>query len=253
MRKQIVGKIPELNSEPDVLLTIGIPTFNRPQELQELLYAIEKRVSDHSILKIEILISDNNSNPNIESLVAPFLRRNPHFRLVTNMENIGYDRNIDQIFYLSRGKYVLIVADDDRIKSEHFFDVYSVFENAAADIVLFESVFFDVSLKSALSFEEEFFRHVGETKYFESGVQLLSDLSCEIFGGITGFCMKRSLWNQSRRSCYFGTNWIHLGVLLENLECQNLLHQGLRLHWSCDPVPNHQFSKQWTTDKALGC
>ena len=223
MRKKVLGIIPETNSELDVLLTIGIPTFNRPQELQELLSAIEKGVSNSSSLKIEVLISDNKSVPSVENLVSPFLTRNPQFQLVTNGENIGYDRNIDQIFSLSRGKYVLIISDDDRIDSDHFLDFYSIFESATADIILFESVFFDAFLKSPLDFEEEFFQHVGETKYYESGEQLLSGLSCEIFGGITGFCMKRGLWNQSTTSRYFGTNWIHLGVLLENLEKSHIL------------------------------
>lgn len=219
----MLGIIPESNIELDILLTIGIPTFNRPQELQELLSAIEKSVSNSSSLKIEVLISDNKSVPSIENLVAPFLTRNPQFHLVTNDQNIGYDRNINQIFSLSRGKYVLIISDDDRINSDHFLDFYSTFENATADIILFESLFFDSLLKSPSDFEEDFFQHVGKTKYYESGEQLLSGLTCEIFGGITGFCMKRSLWNQSTTSRYFGTNWIHLGVLLENLERSPIL------------------------------
>ena len=38
--------------------------------------------------------------------------------------------------------------------------------------------------------------------------------SNEIFGGISGICVKRSSWNKAEASRYFETDWVHLGVVL---------------------------------------
>ncbi len=64
---------------------------------------------------IEILISDNNSSDETQTLVQEKLRDGVPLRYQRNIENIGADRNFLQCFELARGKYVWIVGDDDVI------------------------------------------------------------------------------------------------------------------------------------------
>lgn len=222
IRASIPAKDLHLSEDSGVLLTIGIPTFNRPHELIEILTSIEKGISSRSNLSLEILISDNNSLPSVESIVNPFLKRNLEFRLLKNIENIGYDRNIDQIFRAGRGRYILIISDDDRVKPERFIELLASIEENIADIYLYESEFRDSNLEFAYNFEENFFKFVESTKFYPTGKELLAKMPDEIFGGITGFCMKKSIWAKSNTHNYIGTNWIHLGVLLENLETSSL-------------------------------
>lgn len=222
IRTSIPAASSHLSKDSGVLLTIGIPTFNRPHELIEILTSIESGISSRHNLSLEVLISDNNSFPSVESIVKPFLMRNLEFRLLKNIENIGYDRNIDQIFRAGRGRFILIVSDDDRVKPERFLELISSIEENGADIYLYESEFYDSNLEIAYDIEEDFFKFVELTKLYPKGKELLAELPDEIFGGITGFCMKKSIWTESNTHNYMGTNWIHLGVLLENLETSSL-------------------------------
>ena len=56
---------------------------------------------------------DNASSDDTERVVGSFLSRGFDLRYTRNDTNIGSDRNIAQCFDLARGRYVLILGDDD--------------------------------------------------------------------------------------------------------------------------------------------
>lgn len=95
------------------LLTISIPTWNRSSYLALTLEQLRReldRVGDHSI---EILVSDNCSTDDTPQVVKTYSSPSLPLRYVRNTENIGSDANTVQCFSLARGKYVLILGDDD--------------------------------------------------------------------------------------------------------------------------------------------
>jgi abequosyltransferase len=95
------------------LLTIGIPTWNRARYLALALEQLRQELGHIRPGLVEILISDNCSPDQTEQIVAD---RNPSvspWRYLRNSENIGSDANIAQCFNLAKGKYVLILGDDD--------------------------------------------------------------------------------------------------------------------------------------------
>ena len=78
------------------LLTIAIPTFNRSSYLSLTLAQLSRELKTVDESSVEVLVSDNCSSDDT-----------PH------AENIGSDANTAQCFNLARGKYVLILGDDD--------------------------------------------------------------------------------------------------------------------------------------------
>jgi len=98
----------------EYLLTIGITSYNRVQELKRCLESIH--CIDKSL--IEILISEDKSPKRDEICdVVENFKKESEFEVVLNKNeiNLGYDRNLKKIVDLARGKYVMFLSDDDSI------------------------------------------------------------------------------------------------------------------------------------------
>jgi len=98
----------------EILLSIAIPTYNRAKWLRlcldELLPQIIA-VGNH----VDVTVYDNASPDNTAELVQTYINMGSQVSYVRNAENIGSDRNIAQCFNLAKGRYVLILGDDDVI------------------------------------------------------------------------------------------------------------------------------------------
>jgi glycosyltransferase involved in cell wall biosynthesis len=62
---------------------------------------------------IEILVSDNCSTDDTPQVVQRYASTVPPFRSLRNLDNIESDANIAQCLSLARGKYVLLLGEDD--------------------------------------------------------------------------------------------------------------------------------------------
>ena len=94
------------------VLTIGITSYNRVVELARCLYSIQ---TDHPDL-IEVIVSEDQSPERtcIKEVTETYARTVNHMvRIHLNPKNLGFDRNIKKIIYLARGRYVLLMSDDD--------------------------------------------------------------------------------------------------------------------------------------------
>jgi len=95
------------------LLTIAIPTWNRATYLERNLAQLRSEMQGVSLSAVEVLVSDNCSPDATPSVVAKATQCGLPMRYVRNAENIGWGRNFAQCFDLARGKYVLLLGDDD--------------------------------------------------------------------------------------------------------------------------------------------
>ncbi|BDT78453.1 glycosyltransferase family 2 protein [Polynucleobacter yangtzensis] len=101
-----------------MLLTIAIPTFNRPELLEE---SIKSAINQTTELNYEILISDNCSEKK-NLLKIKQIIRNLEFqniRLLENSENIGMYNNWNRCLEYSLGEYVTILNDDDLLDKNY--------------------------------------------------------------------------------------------------------------------------------------
>lgn len=95
------------------LLSISIPTWNRASYLKLTLEQLFQELRHVSKSEIEIIVSDNCSEDDTRKIVQSFMDKGLDIRYVRNNENIGSDRNIAQCYNLAKGKYVLLLGDDD--------------------------------------------------------------------------------------------------------------------------------------------
>lgn len=93
------------------LLTIAIPTFQRPQVLME---AVGSALAQHDPgCTYEVLVVDND--PDAESETSRLMAGydDPRLRYYRNERNIGLFNNWNRCFQLARGRWVALLHDDD--------------------------------------------------------------------------------------------------------------------------------------------
>lgn len=95
-----------------MLLSICIPSYNRPLELRRLLKSLKDQKGN-----FEIVIAEDFSpkRREIENVVLEFKEENPQLdiSLSLNVENLGYDGNLRNLISLSKGSHCLFMGDDD--------------------------------------------------------------------------------------------------------------------------------------------
>lgn len=95
------------------LVSIAIPTYNRANSY--LKHALRSAVCQ-TYKNIEIIVSDNSSPDNTESVVREF--DDPRIRYYRQKENIGPVKNRHFCLEQARGEYFVFLLDDDLIDSD---------------------------------------------------------------------------------------------------------------------------------------
>ena len=100
-----------MNNNP--LLSICIPTWNRCTFLKESLNRLLKECSKINQSEVEILISDNCSSDDTEKVVNNFVCEGFPIIYNRNSENLGAAYNFLICMKQARGKYIILLGDDD--------------------------------------------------------------------------------------------------------------------------------------------
>lgn len=99
-----------MNSEKYPLVSIGIPTFNRADVY--LREALESALAQ-SYSSLEILVSDNGSTDNTESVVRNYA--DPRIRYFRQQPPVTPNDNFNFCLQQANGAYFLMLHDDDKI------------------------------------------------------------------------------------------------------------------------------------------
>lgn len=92
------------------LVSVGIPTFNRPNGLRRTL----QHICDQTYRNIEIIVSDNASpGPATKEVVEEFASRDSRIKYFQQPKNIGANDNFRFVLRQASGDYFMWAADDD--------------------------------------------------------------------------------------------------------------------------------------------
>ncbi len=111
-------------------LSVCIPAYNRPKELQELLDSI----TDQDFDDYEIVICEDGSpcRAQIQQVVRTYQVRYPNrIQYFENVANLGYDGNIRELFHKAQGDYVLLMGNDDLMAEGALLKIASALERYA--------------------------------------------------------------------------------------------------------------------------
>jgi len=91
-----------------VLISVCIPTFNRPKSLLNCLNSLVLQTNKN----FEVCISDNCSDKDIKKLIKPF-RKKLKIKFNKNKKNLGFALNLLKVSNMATGKFVWFLGDDD--------------------------------------------------------------------------------------------------------------------------------------------
>jgi abequosyltransferase len=190
------------------LLSFCIATFNRANYIAQTLDCLTAQLSDD----VEIVVLDGGSKDETESIMRQYAATFPGIRYVRQPTNLGVDRDYDGAVQAARGKYCWLMTDDDILKPGAVAAVRAallaepslVVVNAEVRDSLLERVYESSRLKitddRAIAPEElgELFAVTGDLLTFIGSVVI-----------------RRDEWLARRREPYYGTLFIHVGVIFQ--------------------------------------
>lgn len=92
-----------------------MPTYNRARGLERALESVLRQ----SERDLEVIISDNASTDATPQLVEQAAARDPRVRFVRQRVNMGLTANFNAVLRAARGRYVMVLADDDWLDEDY--------------------------------------------------------------------------------------------------------------------------------------
>ncbi len=130
-----------------MLLSICIPTYNRPEHLRNCLDSI----SQQNARDFEVCISDNASKSDITKIIKPFKKK---FRIKykRNKRNLGFAMNVLKVSLMAKGKFIWFLGDDDLLnKNSLNYLINLIKKNKKINFFWINSYYLDVSYLKKVS------------------------------------------------------------------------------------------------------
>ncbi len=193
-----------------IKLSICIATYNRADFIGETLDSIIPQLTD----EIELLVVDGNSPDRTQSIVEQYSANCPQLRYVRLPVKGGVDQDYCKTVELAKGEYCWLFTDDDLLKENAIDRVIKTLDNKDIDLVVVNAEVWDVHLKllledSRLPFKED--RNYKNTTF----ANLLID-AANYMSFIGCIVIKKSFWDPRDKETYFGTEFIHIGVICQS-------------------------------------
>lgn len=111
-----IPSIPIFESKLEYIpeITIAIPTYKRADLLKE---AIDSAINQVDYFNYDIIVVDNNPERGCETEKLMMSYNNPKISYYKNAENLGMAGNFNRLFTLAKGRYVVMLHDDDLLES----------------------------------------------------------------------------------------------------------------------------------------
>ena len=190
-------------------LSICIGTYNRAKFIGETLDSMVVQLEPG----VEIVIMDNASSDNTTEVVTQYLLRHPEVRYFRHQENLGVDRNYDEAVNYARGEYCWLMSDDDLLCPRAINKVLSALEGGE-DLVIVNAE----SRNSDLSvlIEKQLLKHESTVIYGEHDQESFFKKNAKYISFIGCVVIKRNYWLSKNSSVYYGTWFIHVGVIFQD-------------------------------------
>jgi abequosyltransferase len=191
-----------------IKLSICIATFNRATYLVETLNSISSQVTDDC----EVVVMDNASTDNTAEVVTEHSRRITNLRYRRNQTNIDLDNNFDRTVGCASGEYCWLLPDDDVLRPGA---VATVLQALASDfsLVLVNYRRMDVRMKKVLL--PRFVDLESDRVYSPTEFDRLFVETGGLLMYIGAVVIKRALWLARERTRFYGSMFIHVGVIFQ--------------------------------------
>lgn len=191
-----------------IKLSICIATFNRANFIGQTLDSILSQMQKG----VELVIVDGASPDHTEEVIQQYLKCHPHIRYYREEENSGIDKDYDKAVGYARGEYCWLMPDDDLIKPDAIEVLLSRLDSKN-DLIVVNAEVANANFSKIL--DAKLIKSDADKTYDSSNKD---DFLAEVGHGLSFIgciIINRSKWLARERASYFGTLFIHVGVILQ--------------------------------------
>ncbi len=192
----------------NTLISICIATYNRADYIGETVESIIPQLDDD----IELLIVDGASTDNTEGIVRNYVLNEPRIRYIRLSEKGGVDHDYDKSVELARGEFCWLFTDDDIIKPGAVAAVKKAIAAGHSLIVVNAEV---RNRDLSIVLDERRIVMRSDHEYTSHAVEELFKDTLRYLSFIGAIVIRRSIWMSRDREKYYGTDFIHVGVIFQ--------------------------------------
>ncbi|MBK7562185.1 MAG: glycosyltransferase family 2 protein [Chitinophagaceae bacterium] len=158
------------------LVTIGLPTYNRPAGLRKALEWIAKQTYP----SLEIIISDNcSTEEEVQEITAEYAAKDNRIKVFRQLENIGLENNFNFVYAQSTAPYFIWMSDDDFFEANYIAECVGFLEQNqdhvlcsgiakyySGDQFVFNETMFKTDQESITARVHHYFAHVQKNGNF---------------------------------------------------------------------------------------
>ncbi len=198
----------EADPPTGIQLSICITTFKRGPFIGETLDSILAQIG----AGVELLVVDGASPDNTPEVMAEYVARHPEIRYFREQENSGIDGDYDKAVGYALGKYCWLMTDDDLLNEGAVATVLKVLEEDP-DLVVVNSELKTVDMSMVLA--GNMLGLAGQDRYEPQEAERAFGDVAKYMSFIGGVVIKRSVWLNRDRATYYGSLFIHVGVVFQ--------------------------------------
>ena len=190
-------------------LSICIATYNRGKFIGETLNSILSQMSPG----VELVVVDGASPDNTPEVMAQYLLRRPEIRYFREQENSGVDRDYDKAVGYARGEYCWLMTDDDLLRGVAVSRVLASLDGCP-DLVVVNAEVQNADFSTV--FDAGILKFSNDREYTEKDSENFFSEVASYLSFIGGVVIKRHLWLERDRASYYGTLFVHVGVIFQH-------------------------------------
>ena len=191
-----------------IKISICMATRNRGAFIGATLESIICQAGD----QVEIVVLDGASTDNTGEIVRLYQERFPRLRYFRQEANMGIDRDFAKAVDLAHGDYCWLFCDDDLFKPGAIRVVLEAVKNDYA-LIIAESEIWNADMSQLLLPKRTVLKTNRVYRSNENDL-LLADVG-DYLSFIGGVIIKRQLWATREKEKYFGSCFIHMGIIFQ--------------------------------------
>ena len=129
------------------ILSICIPTFNRPEVLKKNILSMVEELKKYSI---PIFISDESNNNETEILITEIKKIYKYIKYVKQIKKLGHDKNVFHSLSLPSTEYIWLLSDSVFVNKNAIENVLNIIDSHKPDLIAVNSHLRKLDIKKTL-------------------------------------------------------------------------------------------------------
>lgn len=191
------------------ILSVCINTRNRAEALRETLDSLLVQAD----CSVELVIVDGASSDATEPLMRDYADKYDKIKYIRAETAIGIDEGYDLAVEHASGRYCWMMTDDDVVMVGVLNKILLEINNGY-DLILVDIECFTKDLTVSLG--QSLFQVGGDKEFNRDNLPEFWQIAGKGLSYIGSVVLRRSIWFESCRRRYYGSYFVHVGVILES-------------------------------------